>query len=202
MLDWWSNLPAFEKIFWYFAIPFSLVFLVRLISALTGFGGSDDDGDSSDLGEFEEGSNFLEDFRLFTLQNFIIFFTGFGWGGIYAVNTGFSPSMTVVFAFFIGLFLMFSVAGMFYLITRLSESGNINLSNALNTTGRVYLPIPGHKSGTGQVQISVQGSFREVAAMTEGDALPTGTPIKVTSVVNQEILMVKRTDKAAAKNTQ
>lgn len=192
MLDWWSNLPAFEKIFWYFAIPFSLVFLIRLVAALTGFGDADDDGDASDVGDFEDSSNFLEDFRLFTLQNFIIFFTGFGWGGIFAVNTGFSPVLSVVFAFIIGLFLMFTVAGMFYLITRLSESGNISLSNALHATGRVYLPIPGQKSGTGQIQISVQGSFREVAAMTEGDPLPTGTPIKVVSVVNQEILMVEK----------
>lgn len=192
MVEWWASLSSFERIFWYCAIPFSLLFLIRLVSALIGFGDADDDGDISDIGEPEGGADFLEDFRLFTLQNFIIFFTGFGWGGIFAVNTGFNPIFSLIFAFFFGLALMIAVAAIFYFITRLAESGNISLSNALNATGRVYLPIPGQRSGSGQVQITVQGSLREVAAMTEGEPLSTGTPVKVVSVVNQDVLLVEK----------
>jgi hypothetical protein len=197
--EWWSAIPTFERVFWFFAIPFTLVFFIRLIASLMGLGGSDDDGDFSDTGDDGDfgdgdgdGSNFLSDFRLFTLQNFLIFFTGFGWAGIYAIHAGFGPAATIAFAFTVGALLMFAVAAMYYLINRLTESGTINMNNAVNATGRVYLPIPARRSGTGQVQITVQGSLREVEAMTDGEALPTGTPIKVSAVLSQEVLIVEK----------
>jgi hypothetical protein len=194
--EWWSGIPTFERIFWFFAIPFTLVFLIRLAASLMGFGGSDEDGDFSDSGDFGDGDgdggNFLSDFRLFTLQNFLIFFTGFGWAGIYAINAGFSPAVTIVVAFSVGALLMFAVAAMYYLINRLTESGNINLNNAVNATGHVYLPIPAQRSGTGQVQITVQGSLREIEAMTDGDALPTGTPVRVIAALSQDVLIVDK----------
>lgn len=194
MSEWWSGIPAFERIFWFFAIPFSLVFLIRLTASLLGLGGSDDDGDFSDSGESGDGdgSDFLSDFRLFTLQNFVIFFTGFGWAGIYAIHAGFNPAVTILVAFAVGTFLMFAVAAMYYLINRLAESGNINLNNAVNASGRVYLPIPAQRGGTGQVQITVQGSVREVEAMTDGEALPTGTTVKVIAALSQEVLIVEK----------
>jgi hypothetical protein len=196
MSEWWSGIPTFERVFWFFAIPFTLVFFIRLIASLMGFDSSDDDGDLADSGDFDdgggEGANFLADFRLFTLQNFLIFFTGFGWAGIFAIHAGFSPAVTVIFAFVVGTLLMITVAAMYFLINKLNESGNINLYNAVNASGRVYLPIPAQRAGTGQVQVSVQGSLREVEAMTDGDALPTGTPIKVLAALNQEILIVEK----------
>ncbi len=197
MSEWWSSIPTFERVFWFIAIPFTLVFFIRLIASLLGLDGSDDDGDFSDSGDSGEfgdgdGANFLSDFRLFTLQNFLIFFTGFGWAGIYAIHARFSPPATIAFAFTVGTLLMFAVAAMYYLVNRLTESGNINLNNAVNATGRVYLPIPAQRAGTGQVQITIQGSLREVEAMTDGDALPTGTPVRVIAALSQEVLIVEK----------
>lgn len=186
MADWWQAIPAFEKIFWYFAIPFTIILSIQLI--LTFIGVDFHDGDT----DFHDGDDFLTGFRLFTLRNFIIFFTGFGWAGIFAVNAGFSMILTVFFAFLIGLILMFMVALLFYLVTKLTQTSNISLTNAMNTVGRVYLPIPGKRSGIGQVQLTVQGSIREVQAVTDDDNLPTGTPVTVTEVLNDEILVVKK----------
>ncbi|MDW7651560.1 MAG: hypothetical protein SCM57_09545 [Bacillota bacterium] len=185
-------MSGFERIFWYFAIPFTLIFVLRLLASLTGFGDSDEDMDSFDGGDMGEGSNFLEDFRLFTLQNFIIFFTGFGWAGIYGAHRNFGQILTILFASVIGVFLMFTVAAMFYSVNKLAESGNINLNNAVNSTGRVYIPIPGHKASTGQIQIAIQGSLREVQAITEGKALPTGTSVRVIGVVDHDTLLVEK----------
>ncbi len=193
MSEWWSSIPAFEKLFWYFALPFTLIFLVQLILTMIGIdwhdGSSFEVHDGVDIGH---DADFISGFRLFTLRNFIIFFTGFGWAGIFAVHAGLGPILTIIIAFITGLFLMFAVAGMFYLITKLNESGTISLSNAVNATGRVYLPIPSRRSGTGQVQITVQGSMREIEAITDEDNLPTGTPVQVTQVINNEILLVKK----------
>lgn len=192
MTQWWSSLSGFERFFWYFAIPFTLVFVIRLIAVLSGLGGDDDDMDATDGGDFGEGSNFLEDFRFFTLQNFIIFFTGFGWAGIFGAHRNFGQFLTILFASIIGVFLMITVAAMFYFVNKLAESGNINVANAINTHGRVYIPIPAHKSGTGQVQLTIQGSLREVQAVTEGKALPTGTSVKVVGVAGYDTLVVEK----------
>lgn len=192
MEQWWANIPAFEKIFWYFALPFTVVFSLQLILTLIGIDWHDSGIDSPDHFDMNHDADFLSGFRLFTLRNFIIFFTGFGWAGIFAVHAGYNQFVTVLFAFIVGLILMFAVSMMFFLMTKLTQSGNITLANAINASGRVYLPIPGKRSGMGQVQITVQGAVREVEAVTDEDTLPTGTPVTVTEVVNNEILVVKK----------
>jgi membrane protein implicated in regulation of membrane protease activity len=192
MAEWWSNIPAFERIFWYFALPFTVVLILQLILTFIGLEWHDGGFEASHGLDAGHETDFQAGFRLFTLRNFIIFFTGFGWAGLFAIHAGFGQTVTILFAFFAGLFLMFAVAGMFYLMTRLTQSGNINLSNAAHSSGRVYLPIPGNRSGMGQVQITVQGAIREVDAMTDGEPLPTGTPIQVTEVLNEEVLIVKK----------
>ncbi|MCR3922530.1 MAG: hypothetical protein NUK65_08450 [Firmicutes bacterium] len=192
MTQWWNSLPGFERNFWYFAIPFTLVFVIRLIATLSGFSDSDEDMDSFDGDDFGEGTNFLEDFRLFTLHNFIIFFTGFGWAGIFALRRNFGQFLSVLFASVVGILLMLTVAAIFYFLNKLDVSGNTNINNAVNSNGRVYIPIPAHKSGSGQIQITIQGSLREVHAVTEGKALPTGTSIKVISVVDHDTLLVEK----------
>lgn len=192
MGQWWNSIPAFEKIFWYFAIPFTIVFSLQLILTMIGIDWHDSDFDVHDGFDVNHDADSMDGFRLFTLRNFIIFFTGFGWAGIFAVHAGFNPIVTVLIAFMVGSFLMFAVTGILFFMTKLTQSGNIRLTNAINAPGRVYLPIPGKMSGMGQVQLTIQGSVREMEAMTQEDALPTGTPVTVTEVVNDQILVVKK----------
>jgi hypothetical protein len=192
MGQWWNSIPAFEKIFWYFAIPFTIVFSMQLILTMIGIDWHDSDFDVHDAFDVNHDADSMDGFRLFTLRNFIIFFTGFGWAGIFAVHAGFDPIVTVLIAFMVGSFLMFAVTGILFFMTKLTQSGNVRLTNAINAPGRVYLPIPGKMSGMGQVQLTIQGSVREMEAMTQEDALPTGTPVTVTEVVNDQILVVKK----------
>lgn len=192
MGQWWNSIPAFEKIFWYFAIPFSIVFSLQLILTMIGIDWHDSDFEVHDDFDINHDADSMDGFRLFTLRNFIIFFTGFGWAGIFAVHAGFNPIVTVLIAFMVGSFLMFAVTGILFCMTKLTQSGNIRLSNAVNAPGRVYLPIPGKMSGMGQVQLTIQGSLREMEAMTQEEDLPTGTPVTVTEVVNDQILVVKK----------
>ena len=192
MSEWWDTISAFEKIFWYFAIPFTIVFSIQLILTLIGIEWHNNDLDNVEEVDFNHEADFISGCRRFILRNCIIFFLGFGWAGIFAVHAGFNQVISILVAFLVGLFLMFTVALMFFLMTKLTESGNITLSNSLNAFGRVYLPIPANRSGVGQVQITIQGSVREVEAVTDDEMLPTGTPVKVLEVINDEILVVKK----------
>jgi hypothetical protein len=197
LTDWWNSIPAFEKIFWYFALPFSAVFIFQFI--LTFFG-LDSHGNSGDLhdgsvdGNFGDthSSEFQSGFMLFTLHNIVVFFTVFGWAGIFGANAGLPKLVTSVLAFCIGFVVMVMVAGLYYMMSRLTETGNTNLSNAINAVGTAYLPIPTNRSGIGQIQVSIQGSVREVEAMTDEDLIPTGTPVRVIGMVNDQILLVKK----------
>ena len=61
----------------------------------------------------------------------------------------------------------------------------------VGSQGKVYLTIPEARTGEGKVQISIQGAVREYNAQTDGDAIKTGTPIKVTEVINENTLLVE-----------
>ena len=87
--SWWAEIPGFERLFWFIALPSSLVTLLQLILEFVGFGGDDADLDFStdsdvdvdwdaDTGD-SVGHDTTSGLRIFTIKGFIIFFTLFGW---------------------------------------------------------------------------------------------------------------------------
>jgi membrane-bound ClpP family serine protease len=62
----------------------------------------------------------------------------------------------------------------------------------MNKTASVYLTIPASKSGKGKIQISVRGSMHELDAMTEGDKIETGAPVKVVRVEGSTLVFVEK----------
>jgi hypothetical protein len=86
---------------------------------------------------------------------------------------------------------MLIVAYMIYKFAQLEQSGTLNLFNALDKPGEVYLTIPGDGKGTGRVTILVDGKIRELDAVTQGDALKTGTQIRVVEILDGNVLKVE-----------
>lgn len=89
--------------------------------------------------------------------------------------------------------MMLAMATLFYLMSKLVESGNMNLKNAVGRSGEVYLPIPANRQGIGKIQITVQGTLQTLDAITD-DKEPIGTSalIQVVEVINDQILLVRR----------
>lgn len=198
MGEWWSGMIMFEKIFWYIAIPFTVLFFIQLVLTFTGMGGEDADGgvegdggeglDSDGDGEAGEASGF----RIFTVKNFITFFTVFGWSGITLHNAGAGEYLVLFGSLLIAGAVMLLVALLFVSITRLAQSGTMDVNNAIGRTGEVYLPIPGGRSGRGKISITLQGSLREIDAVTAGEALPRGTAVRVAEVAGNGVLLVEK----------
>lgn len=198
MGEWWSGMLMFEKIFWYIAIPFTVLFFIQLVLTFTGMGGEDADGgvegdggeglDSDGDGEAGEASGF----RIFTVKNFITFFTVFGWSGITLHNAGAGEYLVLFGSLLIAGAVMLLVALLFVSITRLAQSGTMDVNNAIGRTGEVYLPIPGGRSGRGKISITLQGSLREIDAVTAGEALPRGTAVRVAEVAGNGVLLVEK----------
>lgn len=195
MSEWWASMPVFEKVFWYLAIPSTVVFLIQLFLTFFGLGEGTADVDSIDGGfDFDpDGDGFMESaFNFFTVRNFIIFFTVFGWSGIAFSDMGYSEVATVVISTVLGIIVMLIVASLFYFIMNLASSGNIDLKKSIGATGSVYIPIPSEGKGTGKVQILIQESLKEVEAITNGKAISTGERVKVIEILDNNILVVEK----------
>jgi hypothetical protein len=71
----------------------------------------------------------------------------------------------------------------------------MNIANAINLTGTTYLFIPANRGGMGKVHIKVQGSLRELQAVTDDDTdIATGSLIRVKNIINDNILLVTLAD--------
>ncbi|MBO6515662.1 MAG: NfeD family protein [Bacteroidia bacterium] len=183
---WWQQKETFEKIFWIIAFPSSLVFLGLMI--MTIFGG-DNDAHTEVDGDFEVDDGGIE-FQFITVKNLVAFLTMFGWIGIAGIDMGWGHTKTIVIALIAGLVMMFIVSGLFYFMAKMTGSGTLVMNNAIGNLGEVYLTIPENKSGMGKVQLKVQGTLRELDAMSDGDQIPTGKIVKVVDVINDHILVV------------
>ena len=87
---------------------------------------------------------------------------------------------------------------MFYLgavalraIKRLRADGTARIDRAVGTTGTVYLRVPSARAGAGKVHLALQNRTVEYRAVTAGDELPTGKPIKVVAVVGADTVEVE-----------
>jgi len=190
LTTWWIGLDLPEKIFWSIAIIFSVLFIIQYVLSLFGL---DFIGDS-DGADAESGFHLDADFAFISVRSIVAFFTFFGWTGVLVLGKGVSVFWAFVFALASGFAAMVLVAYLFYLFSKLTQSGSTDLYQALFSTGEVYIPIPGNKNGAGKIQILIHGSLREMDAMTEGEQIPTGTKVKVTEIINDSIFMVMPVD--------
>lgn len=185
-MELFEQLDPLLKTFWFIAIPVSIIFLIQTIMTFVGVDATD--GLEADFdGDFDGGD---APFQLFTLRNMINFFLGFSWSGISFYDTISNKTVLVIVALAIGI----SFVALFFLIIRqvqkLAEDNSFKMTQTLNKTAEVYLAIPEHKQGKGKVIISVNGSARELDAMTENERIPSGSVVKVVRI-EHDILIVE-----------
>ena len=186
---WWGDMEKAEKIYWLFALPFTIVFIFQLILTFVG-GGMDDVADSADH-DVQYDHDHGIGFQFLSIKNLIGFFTIFGWTGIALINGGKSIGTTVIVSTISGSAMMVIMATLVYYMGKLTEDSTLNLKNAIGKIGTVYLKIPAERTGMGKVQVSVQG-FQTLNAITdEKDDIKTGMVIEVVDVINNEVLLVK-----------
>ncbi|MCM4150607.1 hypothetical protein DHD05_03300 [Arenibacter sp. N53] len=192
MEEWFEPLSLFEKIYWAVAGISSVIFIVLLV--LTFLGG-DSDTLEGDVDVEIEGDTGIG-FQFLSFKNLIGFLTIFGWSGIACLEGGLSKGLTVLISVICGLLMMLAMAGLFYYLGKLQSSGTLILKNALNQTGEVYLTLGANRSKIGKVSITVQGSLRELDALTDEDKdLVMGNVIRVKEVTDNGILIVELLNK-------
>lgn len=189
MAEWFSNLEFLSKVYWLVAIVGSLIFAIVMIMAFTG-------GDADNIGDLDAEIDAGAGFQFISFKNLVGFFTIFGWSGIACIDAGLSTPLTIIISIISGLMMMVIMATLFYFISKLADSGTLNYKNAIDAVGEVYLTIGADRSKMGKVTVNVQGSVRELDALTDSlTTLKSGTIIKVVDVTSNGILIVDQTRK-------
>ncbi|APQ17075.1 hypothetical protein [Maribacter hydrothermalis] len=192
METWFNALTVFEKVYWVVAIIASFFLLIFLVTTL--FGGDADDV-SGDVDTDIEGDHGVG-FQFLSFKNLTGFFTIFGWTGIACLDNGLSQMLTVIISVICGLLMMVAMASLFYYLAKLQSSGTLKLNNALNQIGEVYLTIGANRSRIGKVSINVQGTLRELEALTdENQDLTQSNVVRVKQVTANGILIVELLNK-------
>lgn len=180
-------MSGFEQIFWSIALLFSLLFLLQTVLSFIAGDGDEAFGDADASVEHDTGIAY----GFFTIKNFIAFFTIFGWTGIALIKGNIAKGPTIVIALLAGLAVVAMMMLLFRLMSRLKESGTLELKNAIGKIGETYLLIPAQRQGAGKIHIKIQGSLRELQAVSDDlAAIPTGKLIRVTGVLDNSILIV------------
>ncbi len=192
MKEFFDGMSSLEQTYWIIALVGSAIFIVIFLLTFIGGGDADMEADASDF-EADDGG---VGFQFFTFKNVVAFFTIFGWSGIICIDNQLSVTTTILISTVAGLLMMVLTSLLFYWMYKLAESGTLKMKNALGVICEVYLPIGANRTKMGKVQIKVQGSLRELEAITdETEDLKTGTMVKVTEIVSAEILLVEKLSK-------
>ena len=187
-MDYFESLDPVLRIFWFIAIPSSLIFLIQTILTFVGM-------DGSEGVEVDIETDFDHDgmpFQLFSFRNLINFMLGFGWTGVSFYHLISSTYLLIFVAFGMGCLFV----GVFFLvikqIQKLAEDNSFKISLSLNKVGEVYLTIPEKKSGKGKVQVSVKGAYHELDAVTENEKIESGASVKIIKVEGSNLVVVER----------
>ena len=193
MLDFLNGMPVLEQTYWIIAMVGSTIFaVIFLLTFISGDTDVDMEADGTDFDADDGGVGF----QFFTFKNIVAFFTIFGWSGLSCLDSGLSTGLTLVISTISGLIMMVLTTLLFFWINKLAESGTLKMKNAIGAIGEVYLPIGANRSKMGKVQIKVQGSLRELEALTDHDEeLTTGTVVKVLEIISAELLLVEKLSK-------
>lgn len=173
-----------QQIYWVIALPFTLIFLIQTVLTFV-------------VGEFDIDSDFDSDheigFQFFTIKNLVAFFTIFSWTGLACLDGGMGLMASVSISLIAGLIMMSIMAAIFYFFSKLTGSGTMNIHNAIGGVGEVYLTIHSKRGNIGKVSIMVQGSLRELEAITDDETdLKNGMVISVKDVINGNLLLVTK----------
>lgn len=179
----------------FFSIPAvagTLFFTFRLILMFTGLGDLDADVDGFD-GLDPSHHDSTESFKFLSIQSIAAFVMGFGWGGLGGLlGGGWDWSTSLLAGVVGGVGMVWLLSWLLKVVYDLQSSGNIAIEQAGGAEGEVYAGVPGKGEGAGQVRVIIGERQRIYNAVSEGEALPTRTRVRVVKVNDDRTLTVMR----------
>ena len=185
MNDWWNQLTPLLRIFWGIAVFASVFQILMFLGAILGSGHDFDHDAAADGADGAGGAQIL------SLRTLVAGMVGFGWAGVLALESGTSDAIAIAVALVCGVLFMLMVFGVMRFLFSMRSDGTLDYRNAVGLTGKVYVTIPAHRSGAGQVELMLQGRITMAAAQTDSAALSPQTAIRVTAAQSDNTLIVE-----------
>lgn len=175
------------------AVAGTALFALRVVLMLLGGAGLDLDVDSNHDGLPDHHGDPTEAFKVLSIQAFAAFAMGFGWGGLAAFHGSrwtMGPSVLVGAA--MGAGTVWLMCMVFRGVYAMQASGNVDIQRAIGQRGTIEVLVPGTGRGQGRVTLVMGDKQRSFYAVTQGDDLPTNTPVVITAVNEDNTLSVAR----------
>ena len=170
------------------AVGGTSIYLLKLALGLF-VGGADVDFEAGDI---DAGMDSAGAFSLFSTLSVLAFFMGAGWMGLACrITWGMGVALSAGAATAFGAALLLASAWMMYGVGKMSHLPRYELKSAVGRTGRVYLTIPAKGQGQGQIEITVSGRRKIMAAVSRSDAIPAFESARIVGVKQGEVFIVE-----------
>ncbi|MCQ2227671.1 MAG: serine protease [Bacteroidales bacterium] len=194
IMEMYGALSPEMKFYWTIAIVASLIFAIQTLLTFIGIDHTDVDFDFT--GDVDASAGHTLDtggtMQLFTIRNIVNFLLGLGWGGVCWSAVVENKVALTILSIVTGV--VFVVVFLFILkgLMKLESNGAYQMEDCVGNVCDVYLRIPAERGGQGKVQVSLNGSVHEFAAVTDGEMLPSGTKVKIESLVDRHTVLVSK----------
>lgn len=190
---WFNALDPTMKTYWGIAIFATTVFVIQLVMTFIGIGDADADADF-DIGDSADGNTLDAGgvLQLFSVRNLVSFLLGIGWGGVCFAQYIHSHVLLALAAVITGCFSVALFVFILKQMRRLEHDGAFRIKDCVGQVADVYLRIPGERKGEGKVQYSFNGSVQELAAITDGEQIASGSKVRVVEIIGDHTLLVEK----------
>lgn len=190
-LAWYDAIDPAVKVYWTVAGISSLVFIVQMVLTFIGIGDTDASVDfSADVDGDTLGTGGV--MQLFSVRNVVDFLLGFGWGGVCWSSVVDNPVLLLLLALLTGVVFVAVFILLLKQVMKLETNGAYRVEECIGKVCDVYLRIPASRAGQGKVQVSFGGSVQELSAVTDGELLPSGSKVKILSLVDKHTVLVEK----------
>lgn len=167
MAEWYSSLTVLGKAYFYVSIAATVFLIIQIIMLVVSFGGGDIDGDGIPDTDADAPDAGL---TLFSVKSVTAFFAIGGWAGL-AMLTSLPEliAVDVIVSVAAGFLSMLAVALIMRALVKMQCSGNIVIEKLVGQTATVYVKINPHRGSTGKINLTAQGRFMEIDAVTDGE---------------------------------
>ncbi len=182
MIEWYQALSIAEQCYLVCAVVGGIAFFIELMLVLFGAEVNTD----FDISDFA--------FKFISIQGLSAFGLVGGLVGFYAYDkTGQSILISLACAIFAGVLMAWVLSKFTKSLMSLQSAGNIQLKNAINTFGTIYMSIP--KDGIGKVALDLQGRRIYINAISkDGSELDRGIRVKIVDVNGDDALVVSKVE--------
>ena len=193
-----------ETLFFGCAVFGGTIMVMQFLLTSLGFGVGEDAG--VELPDETSGASVTDHhgavglLRILSFRTIVAGTTFFGLGGLtggFAVSEFnlprfLKPYLSIGVAVLLGLMAIYIVHYLYRWMYTLRYDGSVNFQTLAGANGSVYVRIPPHGATGGKVLVNHQERTMEYEAITPGEELKAGTPIKVVRVVSERVVEVTK----------